>query len=146
MTQMRPAAGADHFVAAHVEGTVVAGEHGIFRDRCPEARPACAAFEFGFRAEKWLPARRADILSLGVVVPIGVMEWNVRPRLTQDVVLRFRKNLAPLRIGVRHCEMHFRLRRRRQWGRRTRLQGEYRAQKKHDERNRPEGLYSFHMG
>jgi hypothetical protein len=70
MPQVRIAAGAQHFDAAHAQGIVFTVNDGVGFQRCVETGPTATGVEFGASIEQWTVAAFAQVGARTLFIPI----------------------------------------------------------------------------
>lgn len=98
VAQVRIAAVADGFDAAHPVAQVLAQADIAFVDHIPEAGPAAEGIVLGLRGEQCLPASRAGIDALGFGVDVLAGEGALGGLLAQDRVLLRAQFPAPFLV------------------------------------------------
>ena len=78
----------------------------VSRQRCIETWPSGVRLKFRIGAEELIAARRAEINSLFVIVPIRVLIWRLCFRFTQDLKLARSQDLSPLVTTQCHLLRH----------------------------------------
>src|SRR5262245_37945330 len=100
VAEMRAAAAARHFDAAHAVTIIGFGLNILFRHRLPEAGPARARIEFGFRAIEFLRAAGAYVAALLVIIPVFPGEGALGSLLAHHLELHRRQYLRPFFVGL----------------------------------------------
>src|ERR1700722_8083365 len=104
VAEMAAAATAMNFATQHAEGAVFPFAHGIV-ERLIEARPAGAAFEFGFRREQRQVAAGAGEDTFAVLLQQRAGPRTLGAFLAEDFILLRRELGAPLRVGLFDLEL-----------------------------------------
>src|SRR5664279_5620448 len=95
MAEVGVAIGAAHFDAIHAELVLVAVFEHIFADRLPEAGPAGAGFELGFRIEQRRATAHAAVDAEVMAIPIFAGEGGLGAALAAHFILFRRQFFAP---------------------------------------------------
>src|SRR5438477_6369851 len=94
MSQMRATARARNFHSKDHRRRA-AFVDGLFADRLPETRPACARVEFRLRAVERIAARRANVSAVVVIERVTAQGGQLRARSAHDVELLRRQYDQP---------------------------------------------------
>jgi hypothetical protein len=99
MPQVRIAAGAQHFDAAHAQGIVFTVNDGVGFQRCVETGPTATGVEFGASIEQWTVAAFAQVGARTLFIPIHSGKRSLGSRLAGNRVFFRRKLISPFFVA-----------------------------------------------
>lgn len=109
VTQMGIAPGTKDLGTHHTVAPVRLLNHGIGRNRAPEARPTGSGIEFFQRAKDRALATHAAIGSRGLGLAILAGKWPLGPLFATDLILLGGENFAPFRVAMDNFVGHLTL-------------------------------------